>query len=127
MPENIREGIEIHFADGVSRDLAACSWCRDHGFAPVEFHWSDVGTWASLAEELGVKAGVNQVLGGEVLFDDASGNLVWADGRPVVLLGVQGLAVIDAGDAVLVAQLDRSPEVKRVVEQLRSRGRDELL
>jgi len=103
-------------------EQSKCVWTL-----PVEFHWSDVGTWASLAAELGVRPGVNQVLGGEVLFDDAGGNLVWADGRPVVLLGVQGLAVIDAGDAVLVAQLDRSPEVKRVVEQLRSRGRDELL
>ena len=84
-------------------------WCL-----PVRFHWSDVGTWHSLAEELGVDGNVTKVIDGEALLLDAKGNLVRADGRPVVLLGVSGLAVIDAGDALLVADLERSGEVKEI-------------
>jgi hypothetical protein len=44
----------------------------------------------------------------------------------VVLLGVEELAVIDSPDALLVARLDRSPELKRVVERL-ARERGELV
>jgi hypothetical protein len=42
-------------------------------------------------------------------------------------LGVEGLAVIDAGDAVLVADLERSGEVRQVVDRLRKTGRDDLV
>jgi len=94
---------------------------------PVRFHWSDVGSWASLAEELGVGAGRSRVVAGDALLEDAGGNLVWAGERLVALLGVEGLAVIDAGDALLVARLDRSGELRRVVARLRERGRRDLL
>jgi mannose-1-phosphate guanylyltransferase len=97
-------------------------WCL-----PVRWHWSDVGTWASLAGELGVAPGASVVLGGDAILREAGGNLVWADGRPLVLLGVEGLAVIDAGDAVLVSRLDRAGEVRGVVEELRARGRADLV
>lgn len=94
---------------------------------PVNFHWNDVGTWASLAEELGVGAQANFTLGGEVEFLDAHGNLVWGQGRLVVLLGTRGLAVIDAGDALLVADLARSPEIKNLVEKFPTQMRKDLL
>jgi mannose-1-phosphate guanylyltransferase len=93
----------------------------------VDFHWSDVGTWASLAEELGVGPDVTQVMEGDALLCDASGNLVRGHDRPVVLLGVSGLAVIDAGDALLVADLARSGEVREVVDRLRRGKRSDLL
>jgi mannose-1-phosphate guanylyltransferase len=86
-----------------------------------------VGTWESLAEELGAGADGNRVLGGDVIAHDSTGNLVWGDERTIALVGVENLAVIDTGDALLVADLDDSPEVKRVVEKLRSKGRDDLL
>jgi mannose-1-phosphate guanylyltransferase len=97
-------------------------WCL-----PVDFHWSDVGSWCSLAEELGVGGPVSRVMEGEALLREARGNLVRAHGRPVVLLGVEGLAVIDSGDALLVTSLARSPEVRGIVSMLRRSGRKELL
>lgn len=94
---------------------------------PVRFRWNDVGNWASLAAELGVRRDRSQVLGGEALLLDADGNLVWPGARLVVLLGVEGLAVIDAPDALLVARIDRSGELRRVVAELHQRGRSDLL
>ncbi|MDD1632533.1 MAG: hypothetical protein LUP91_10050, partial [Methylococcaceae bacterium] len=94
---------------------------------PVRFHWSDVGNWASLAAELGVSGSRSCVVGGDALLEDAGGNLVWGHDRLIALLGVEGLAVVDTGDALLVARLDRSGDVRRVVAQLRKRGRRDLL
>lgn len=93
---------------------------------PIRFHWSDVGSWSSLAAELGVGPR-SHVVAGDVLLEDAPGNLVWGADRPIVLFGVEGLAVVDAGDALLVADLSRSPELRRVVAALRKRGRSALL
>jgi mannose-1-phosphate guanylyltransferase len=97
-------------------------WCL-----PTRFQWSDVGTWRSLADDLGVGPNVTHVIDGDVLLCDASGNLVRGGARPIVLLGVHGLVVIDAGDAVLVSSLERSSEVGKVVSQLRKRGRSDLI
>ena len=93
---------------------------------PVAWHWSDVGTWLSLAEELGVAPGETRVVDGELAFDDRGGNLVWSGGKMVALLGVEGLAVIDTGDVLLVTQLERSPDVRGIVARLKERGRQDV-
>ena len=94
---------------------------------PVDFHWSDVGTWESLAAELGVEPGSSRVLGGDVVFDDPGGNLVWgAEGRVIALLGVEGVAVIDTPDALLVTSLSSSPDAKRIVARLKAKGLEDV-
>ena len=94
---------------------------------PVRWHWNDVGTWESLAGELGVAEGRSRVLAGSLVHDDRGGNLVWGrDGRPIALLGVEGLAVVDTGDALLVARLDRSNDVREIVRALKANGRTDV-
>ena len=103
---------------------------------PVRFHWSDVGTWDSLADELGVgrsggrrreeKAG-NRVIAGELLAEEARANLVWGADRPIALFGVEDLAIVDTGDVILVTKLSRAGDVKRIVAALKAQGRDELI
>jgi mannose-1-phosphate guanylyltransferase len=103
-------------------ERSASVWCL-----PVAFEWSDVGTWASLAQEVGVSPDRSSVISGTAWTFDAPGNLIAARDRPIVLLGVRGLAVIDAGDALLVARLERSGDVRQIVASLRNRGRRDLL
>lgn len=107
-------------------DVAVIERSRKVWTLPVSFHWSDVGTWLSLAEELGVSPGGTKLLGGELLFDDLGGNLVWSGSRGVALLGVEGLAVIDTPDVLLVTKLDRSPAVRNIVVELKRRGRTDV-
>jgi mannose-1-phosphate guanylyltransferase len=105
-------------------DVAVLEKSRRVWTLPVRWRWSDVGTWESLAGELGVAPGRSRLLAGELVYDDAAGNLVWGQaGRPVALLGVSGLAIVDAGDALLVARLDRSNDVRAIVQGLKARGR----
>ncbi|MDP6981334.1 MAG: mannose-1-phosphate guanylyltransferase [Myxococcota bacterium] len=102
---------------------------------PVDFAWSDVGTWDSLADELGVgtpagrdeatRAG-NRVIAGELLAIDAPSNLVWGSDRPIALLGVEDLAIVDTGDVILVTKRSRASDVKQFVAALKDRGRDDL-
>jgi mannose-1-phosphate guanylyltransferase len=97
-------------------------WCL-----PVSWRWSDVGSWRSLAEELGVSPVTSRTLAGRAHYADAPGNLVHGHDRPLFLVGVSGLAVIDAGDAVLVVALEQSGAVREVVARLRDEGSSGLL
>ena len=116
-------------------DVAVMEQSRRVWTLPVEFGWSDVGTWASLAEELGVgvpgrggaaEAAGNRVIAGDVMTLGAEANLIWGGERLVALVGVEGLAVVDTGDVILVTRLEGSSDVRGLVAALKERGRGDL-
>ncbi len=113
-------------APSVPIDVAVLERSRRVWTLPLRIHWSDVGTWASLAEELGVGKGTSKVIDGQLVECDSDANLVWSQGKAVVLLGVEGLVVIDTPDALLVARLDESPGLRKVVARLKANGRADL-
>lgn len=91
------------------------------------FDWSDVGSWAALCE---VTPGDDDgnVTWGRVVALDARDNLVHAPGQEVVaLLGVEGLAVVRAGNVLLIAALDKSQDIRGLRERLMEMGLDEYL
>ncbi len=93
------------------------------------FDWSDLGTWADLASSVAAAADADgNVSSGETLLLDSRGCYVMsAGGRTVALVGVDGLAVVDTGDAVLVLRLGSEQLVREVVEQLRATGQPDLI
>ena len=54
---------------------------------------------------------------------DVSNCYLRSDGRLLCALGVEGLAIVDTVDAVLVAPIERSNEVKALVSEARGRRR----
>ncbi len=86
--------------------------------------WSDVGSWEALAEILDCQDG-NAVYGNAIALE-ASGNLLYSDGATIAVLGVDNLAVVVAGDAVLVMPKSRSQEVRRIVEEIQRRNLEDL-
>jgi hypothetical protein len=63
---------------------------------------------------------------GELVECESNANLVWGQGRTIALLGVEGLAVIDTPDALLVARLDQSSGMREVVAKLKAAGRADI-
>jgi len=98
---------------------------------PVELPWSDLGSFLDLyqaAIQAGSRDSRDNVVSGDALLLESAGNYVDAAGkRLVVVLGLEGLVVVDTEDALLVCPLARVQEVAKVVAELRSRGRRELL
>jgi mannose-1-phosphate guanylyltransferase len=92
------------------------------------FDWSDLGTWADLASSAAAEADADgNVRSGEaVLVGSRDCYVLSAGGRTVALVGVDGLAVVDTGDAVLVLRLGSDQLVREVVEQLRAAGQADL-
>lgn len=94
---------------------------------PADVGWSDVGSWAALAELRGADAAGN-VTAGQVVTCDASGNLAVTDpDRVIALVGVHDLVVVQAGDAILVVPRDRAQDVRLAVEALGRAGLDRYL
>ena len=94
---------------------------------PADFGWSDVGSFAALPEVRPVDHLGNVVEGDALVIDGRNNVVVAAGGRPVAVVGMEGVVVIDAGDAVLVCRKDRAQDVRKAVDELARRGRDEVL
>jgi mannose-1-phosphate guanylyltransferase len=88
----------------------------------TRFNWSDVGSWAAVAELLGGNGHGANAVRGRALPIDSRGCLVDSPERLVALVGVEDLVVVDTPDAVLVCRKDRAQDVRRVTDELRRRG-----
>jgi mannose-1-phosphate guanylyltransferase/mannose-6-phosphate isomerase len=86
--------------------------------------WSDVGAWSALWEVAPRDANDN-VVHGDVLLDQSSGNYIRSESRLVAVTGVNDLVVVETTDAVLVASKNSVQDVKRLVTALKSSGRSE--
>ncbi|MEX0624884.1 MAG: mannose-1-phosphate guanylyltransferase/mannose-6-phosphate isomerase, partial [Saccharospirillum sp.] len=91
---------------------------------PYSGDWSDIGAWSALYD-LSEKDNQDNVLQGDVLTEDASGNLIRAESRLVAAIGVQNMAIIETDDAVVVVPRERAQDVKFIVNQLKAAGRTE--
>jgi mannose-1-phosphate guanylyltransferase len=94
---------------------------------PGPFGWSDVGSWEALYQlrEREQDAQRNLVDGHGLLLD-TSGTFIYSrTDRLVATLGLENALIVDTPDALLVADLRRSQDVRRLVEDLRNRGQTE--
>lgn len=88
-----------------------------------DFGWSDVGSWQALYELRGNQRDADgNLLLAETMTVEARNNLVYSTtDRKVALLGVEGLVVVDTPDALLVADINRSQDVKKFPDLLKRR------
>ncbi len=127
MAEAPAESAEIYpRLPSISIDYAVMERLDSIATLPLDCGWSDLGSWEALVEVLDADADGNRCRG-DGLAIDARDNLLYADEGTVAVLGVENLAVVRTGDTVLVLPRQRSQEVRRIVDELRRRGRDDLL
>ena len=65
--------------------------------------------------------------GDRVIAHETSGSYLRSDRMLLATLGVRDAVVVATGDVVLVADKDRVQDVKKIVEQLKAKGRSEAV
>ncbi len=122
-----RKAAEIFSSiENISVDYAVMERSEQVAVIPAAFGWDDVGALTSLIAMTETDARGNS-LQGEVISHDASGNLVLGKSKPIALLGVKDLMVIEGEKAILIAPKDRVQEVRAMVQFLKDTGREDLL
>jgi mannose-1-phosphate guanylyltransferase len=101
---------------------------------PGDFEWNDLGCWSALHEHSAgcppEKVSVANVFDGEdplCISIDSTGNYVHAPGKVIALVGVSNLVVVQTKDALLITTRERSQDVGKVVAELKSAGREDLI
>jgi mannose-1-phosphate guanylyltransferase len=92
---------------------------------PVEMGWSDIGDWNGFAELIDADVDENCIKG-NVIAEGSSKCVVWSErDRPVALVGVQNLAVIDLDDALMIVDRAQAQQVRAIVAKM-ERDRPDL-
>ncbi|MEP6494774.1 MAG: sugar phosphate nucleotidyltransferase, partial [bacterium] len=84
---------------------------------PGDFGWDDVGTWGSLRRVRHTDEAGNAAHG-HFYAVDARDNVVHAPGSSVVMYGVSNLVVVVENGVVLVTTVDRSSDLKTLMDAL---------
>jgi mannose-1-phosphate guanylyltransferase len=87
------------------------------------FDWSDIGSWQAVAELSPADADGNRGHGERVSIATRD-TFVHAQDRVVATVGVEGLAIVDTPDAVLIAHRDHLQRVREVAQELKRRGHE---
>jgi mannose-1-phosphate guanylyltransferase / mannose-6-phosphate isomerase len=107
----------------ISLDHAVMEAADNLSVVPYDGVWSDLGGWDAVWREMGPDAdGV--ALGGNATAIDCTETLLRseADGLQIVGIGLTHIVAVAMPDAVLVADMRRAQDVKRVVDVLRAKG-----
>lgn len=108
----------------ISIDYAIMEKTRKGVVLPSDFGWSDIGSWKSLYEFLD-KDDNNNVVEGDTILKETKNCFIKSEERLVVANGLENLAVIETADTVLVSDLNKSTNIKAIVNELKKQGRKE--
>jgi mannose-1-phosphate guanylyltransferase/mannose-6-phosphate isomerase len=110
----------------ISVDYAVLEHTRDAAVLPVDYEWTDLGSWKALWDT-GEKDEAGNVMRGDVQVDGVKNTYICAEHRLVTAIGVDDLVIVETPDAVLVAHRDEVQRVRQLVDEMKARKRTEPL
>jgi mannose-1-phosphate guanylyltransferase/mannose-6-phosphate isomerase len=93
---------------------------------PLDAGWSDIGAWAELWQ-IGNKDKDGNVIQGDVVSLDSKNSMLFSQQRLIAAVGLKDIVVVETADAILVADKNHVQDVKRIVDWIKSEGREEHL
>jgi mannose-1-phosphate guanylyltransferase/mannose-6-phosphate isomerase len=112
-PGEAEKRAEYEAMRAISIDYALMERAHEVATVPGDFGWSDVGSWAAVAA-------ISPSLPSSVVTEDAQGVWVHSDStRPVAVVGLDHVAVVDSPDGLLVVNLDKSQLLSKIVDRVK--------
>jgi len=126
------DGIFFRFAEDAmqaspsdSIDYALMEKTDKAAMVEADIGWSDIGSWQALWQ-VSDKDENGNVTSGDILLEDVQDSFIRSQNTLVAGIGLRDTIVVETADAVLVAPMDRSQDVKKIVTTLKQEGRKEF-
>lgn len=112
--------------ESVSIDYGIMEKASDIYVLPGNFGWDDVGSWLAIERIKGADEAQN-CFTGNVLAYGAQNCTVEAGGKLMALVGMEDTIVVDTDDATLICKKGAAGDIKKILELIRTQGREEYL
>ncbi|RMH68541.1 MAG: mannose-1-phosphate guanylyltransferase [Gemmatimonadetes bacterium] len=117
----------LHFfqaVESISIDYGIMEKAQNVAVVSGDFHWDDVGSWASL-ERVYEKDAHGNVRHGDCHTLDVKRSVLYADQGQIAAIGISDLIVVRTDDITLVCPKDRAQDVKRLLENIEKESENE--
>jgi len=104
--------------------MERCPGVLDIRMVPLDAGWNDLGAWEAVWQ-VAPKDAAGNASTGDAIVTDSRNTLVHATSRLVSVVGLDNVIVVETPDAVLVADREKSQDVKKIVQQLGAEQRGE--
>lgn len=95
---------------------------------PVDFGWSDLGTWASLHAESDKDEFGNVLQGKQIVINDVTNSLIRVpENKLVVLRDIDNYIIVDEEDVLLIYPKSKEQEIKALTKDIEQNGQDNFL
>ncbi len=112
--------------ESVSIDYGIMEKAEKVAVVPADMRWNDVGSWRAL-DDIAEKDEAGNVITGNVVDIGSKNSIIYAGKRLVATVGLENTVVVDTPDATLICNKNNTQDVRKVVDELKKHGADELL
>lgn len=110
--------------ESISIDYAVMERTTRAVVVPMETKWTDLGSWESFYD-FKTKDIEGNVVEGDVISLNTKNCYINSRNRLIATIGLKDLAIVETNDAVLVASLNQTQDVRQIVKQLKGQKRAE--
>lgn len=103
----------------ISIDYAVMEKTSKGKVIPLDAGWSDVGSWSSLWDASDKDSDGN-VIKGKAITKDLKNSFVYTKNKTVSAVGLENVVIVDTNDALLVSDMSKSEDVKKIVDKLKA-------
>ena len=91
-----------------------------------DFGWNDVGSWDALGAVFHADDNAN-IVKADFLCVDTKDCIVYGEKKLIAAVGIHDTVIVDTDDALLICSKHKAQDVKYIVDELKRRGKTELL
>ena len=103
---------------GNSIDYAVMEKTRRGKVVKLDAGWNDVGSWSALWD-IKEKDENENVFSGSVFSLNTKKSYISAGSKPVAIIGLENIVVVDSDDALMISSMDKVQDVKIAAEKLK--------
>ena len=108
--------------EGDSIDYAVMEKTRLGRIVKLDAGWDDVGSWSALYDISKKDENQNVIKGDVICLDSKKSYIRSENSRPLAVIGLENLVVVDSPDGLLISAIDKIQDVKKVTEALKKRS-----
>lgn len=101
----------------ISIDFGIMEYSKNIRVIPVDIDWNDIGSFNALEEIFQKNDAGNIVRYCNVKEVDSSDNIVIGEGITISLLGVKDLVIVKSEDNILIANKNRTQDIKKIIQK----------
>ena len=94
---------------------------------PVDFHWSDLGTWSSVQTELPSDENGNTAVNSNLVAESSENNIISTSAKKIVVLkGISDYIIVEDKDVLMIVPKSEEQEIKQIREKVMEKFGEDL-